>query len=292
MRDPLYQPVMWSDAASTPPSMCGCLTFHCMINRICVLTIFDTVLTCRILVGMHIKHVLYRFCTSQDKVVAETNLARNDLEAYVLDMRNRLSGDLYDYSTENERNTLNKGLDDMEAWLYEDGLDAQKSEYRNRLDQLKKIGDPITNRKQEADRRPETISSLQQTIQHFREWAKSTTDPKYSHISAEDRKKVSDYAEQAATWLDGANASFASLKPTDNPIYTNQQLLQKKYDVEKFAHPIVCKPAPKPTATPPPKSAQPGAKPAGTDSKSSTPAPGQQETKESEVKQEDTPMEQ
>jgi len=85
----------------------------------------------------------------QDRIVEETGEARNALESYILEMRNKVQDekDLANYVKDSDRDKFVDSLTKAEDWLNEDGFDAQKSEYVSKLDELKKYGDPIVNRK-------------------------------------------------------------------------------------------------------------------------------------------------
>lgn len=57
---------------------------------------------------------------ASDLLASETADRKNALESYVYSMRSRLSGDLKDYSTEQDNSTLLNLLNDAENWLYGD----------------------------------------------------------------------------------------------------------------------------------------------------------------------------
>ncbi|XP_056298887.1 heat shock 70 kDa protein 4a isoform X2 [Pseudoliparis swirei] len=82
----------------------------------------------------------------QDKLEKERNDAKNNVEEYVYDMRDKLHGALEKFVNEADRDIFSLRLEDTENWLYEDGEDQLKQVYIDRLTELKKMGQPIYER--------------------------------------------------------------------------------------------------------------------------------------------------
>jgi heat shock protein 4 len=95
-----------------------------------------------------------------DQVVRDTSLAKNNLEAYILDMGNKLKGELKEYFKEKDANDFNDKLMTTEEWLYDSdgGADAQKSEYKSRRDALAAVGDAAAARRNETLNRESFIT--------------------------------------------------------------------------------------------------------------------------------------
>ena len=202
-------------------------------------------------------------------MIAETLQAKNDFESYILDTRNKISDDLAPYTSPSERDRLDKQLTEGEEWLYGDGYDAQRSEYKTRLAALKQIGDPIAARKHEAEHRSDVAGQLKQTIGHYQRFA-STTDDKTSHVTPEERQKLSAECNSVDEWLASTMSQLDRQAKHENPSVTIAQLRAKKEALDKFAQPIVNKPKPTPpkeekkaaeppaqSASPPPKATSP-----------------------------------
>uniref|UniRef100_A0A8C2K7H6 Heat shock 70 kDa protein 4L-like n=1 Tax=Cyprinus carpio TaxID=7962 RepID=A0A8C2K7H6_CYPCA len=73
----------------------------------------------------------------QDKLEKERNDAKNAVEEYVYDLRDKLCGIYERYVTEDESNRLTIMLEDTENWLYEEGEDQEKEIYQDKLSELK-----------------------------------------------------------------------------------------------------------------------------------------------------------
>ncbi|KAI1330852.1 heat shock protein Hsp88 [Xylariaceae sp. FL0255] len=91
----------------------------------------------------------------EDKLVADTEEKKNELETYIYDMRNKIDDQYADFASEEEKDKLRAKLTDSEDWLYEEGEDATKAVYIAKMDEIRAMAGPITQRyfeKVEADR--------------------------------------------------------------------------------------------------------------------------------------------
>jgi heat shock protein 4 len=192
---------------------------------------------------------------SSDQLAIETSEAKNALESYVLNTRSSLNSELQDFATEQERSPLLKMLDDAENWLYGDGEDVAKNAYTDKLDELKKRGDPILLRKKEFELRPEAVKGLVDAIAYWQDEASSTSE-KYEHIEKADKDRILAEVENARNWLVQSRAKQDSQAKTANPAFLSADAVARKNNLEKFAKPILSKPKPKP------KPAEPAPKPA------------------------------
>ena len=171
--------------------------------------------------------------------------ARNDLESYVLDMKSRLNGDLADFVRSADKESFLTKLNAEEEWLYNDGFDSQKSEYKKRIADLKVVGDAIVHRQEETHNRDTHVATLKSAIGHYSQWA-ATNDEKHAHISAEERKKVVEECAAADQWLASALSAQDKLTKADPPSITIAQLKQRKVALDQAVSPIMHKPKPAP----------------------------------------------
>uniref|UniRef100_A0A2K6M912 Heat shock 70 kDa protein 4 n=1 Tax=Rhinopithecus bieti TaxID=61621 RepID=A0A2K6M912_RHIBE len=103
----------------------------------------------------------------QDKLEKERNDAKNAVEEYVYEMRDKLSGEYEKFVSEDDRNSFTLKLEDTENWLYEDGEDQPKQVYVDKLAELKNLGQPIKIRFQESEERPKLFEELGKQIQQY-----------------------------------------------------------------------------------------------------------------------------
>ncbi|KAL4880843.1 heat shock protein Hsp88 [Aspergillus karnatakaensis] len=91
----------------------------------------------------------------EDKLIAETDEKKNELEGTIYEMRDKIETIYADFASEDEKDKLRAKLTDLEDWLYEDGEDATKSVYVSKLDEIRFVAGPIIQRhreKQDAER--------------------------------------------------------------------------------------------------------------------------------------------
>lgn len=98
---------------------------------------------------------------SQDRTVEQAMHARNELESYMYDFRDKMISELASYATSEEKSRFEAKSEDMEDWLYSDeGTDCSASEYKAKHDELRAIAGPVQRRKVETEMRPPAITRL------------------------------------------------------------------------------------------------------------------------------------
>ncbi|CAI6005864.1 unnamed protein product [Closterium sp. NIES-64] len=192
----------------------------------------------------------------QDRVMEETKEKKNAVESYVYDMRNKLHDKLAAYASDAEKEKLLARLQETEDWLYEDGESESKGVYTTRLEELKRLGDPIEARLREEETRPAALQSLQYCIGSFREAALST-DAMYAHIDPKEKAQVVEECNKAEMWLRDMLFQQQKLSKKDTPVLLAADLRKKAETLDRFCKPIMTKPkpAPKPASEPKPEPA-------------------------------------
>ncbi|RIA92935.1 heat shock protein [Glomus cerebriforme] len=189
---------------------------------------------------------------STDKLVADTETQKNALEEYVYDMRGKLDSIYQEFINPADRENFITLLNDTENWLYDEGEDATKSIYTEKLDELKKYGNPIVERYREAEERPRAEKLLRENIQHFILNA-SSNDERFSHIPEEEKKSVVERATKTSEWLNEKLAAQAKVPKYEKPVVFVRDILKERENIVHFASPILSKPKPKPEPEPKPE---------------------------------------
>jgi heat shock protein 4 len=201
--------------------------------------------------------------SNADRIVRETSDKRNELESYIYDMRDKIISDsqLAPYATEQEKANFSQALETMENWLYEDGFDATKKVYAEKLDGLKAIGNPVQRRQAEAAARPNAVTRLQQTVESYKKWLnESQADEKFAHITDEERQKANEKCDEISTWMYDMLDKQGYLPTNADPAVTVADIQAKTTDLNNVVSPIMHKPAPKAPKVEEPKTEE--AKPA------------------------------
>lgn len=118
----------------------------------------------------------------EDRLIVETADKRNELESYIYSMRDKLDGLLKDYGTKDEKDKLKALMNSAEDWLYNEGYETTKQEYVRKIDELRKIGDPIEHRFNQVQARPPVIESLKKQLEMCKAFA-ANYDEAHSHIT-------------------------------------------------------------------------------------------------------------
>jgi heat shock protein 4 len=104
---------------------------------------------------------------SSDKLVVDTSEARNGLEEYVYETRSKLEMAWSEFIGDDLRVEFAKTLTAMEDWLYTDeGENATKSAYVDKLNSLKKTGGPVALRFRESELRPSSEKAFRDYVNH------------------------------------------------------------------------------------------------------------------------------
>ncbi|KAJ4415031.1 lumenal Hsp70 protein [Neurospora sp. IMI 360204] len=224
--------------------------------------------------------------------------ALNQLEAYTYKISDILDRESFiAHSTASERETLQQKKDEASDWLYGDGADATREEFKAKLKELQNIVDPVLKRAEEAEKRPEILKGLQDALDNTKKFVKdikekisaydafhasasasasasssiasssSTTAPAPSATgdfddleddasttataedpmkflekdlgpvpplyTLEDLKESEDLYTSISTWLELKVAAQEKLGPTDDPVLTVKDLLERREKLDK-----------------------------------------------------------
>lgn len=91
----------------------------------------------------------------EDKLVADTEEKKNELETYIYDLRNKLDDQYAEFASDEEKDKIRERLNQSEDWLYDEGDDTTKAVYIAKMDELRALAGPIVQRhfeKVEAER--------------------------------------------------------------------------------------------------------------------------------------------
>ena len=152
---------------------------------------------------------------SSDKLVLETEDRKNALEEYVYEIRDRLESSWKKFSSDDDKTKLRELATQAEDWLYSDeGEDATKSAYVERLSGLKALGDPVHLRMRETDDRPRAAAQLRDLLNEYN--TKMSNDAEVAHIPEDKRMKVIETVANAESWL--SNVRPLSLSSLSLPL--------------------------------------------------------------------------
>jgi len=221
----------------------------------------------------------------QDKLEKERADAKNAVEEYVYDMRDKLYSSYENFITEDDRSAFSLKLEDTENWLYEDGEDENKGVYVEKLAELKKQGQPVADRYREAQEWPVAREEMGQSLMQVRKFldAVQSGDEKFAHIGKDDVDKVEKLWTEKNNWFGSRMTQMHNLKPHQDPIVLASQVRSEKQILENTCSPIMTRPPPKVEPPKEEKKAEAAADTSNNAPKAEEPAPAADKPKEPET---------
>ncbi|KAJ6662283.1 hypothetical protein lerEdw1_012447 [Lerista edwardsae] len=183
----------------------------------------------------------------QDKLEKERNDAKNAVEEYVYDFRDKLSGPYEKFVCEQDRHNFSTLLSQTEVWLYEEGEDQPKEVYLDKLADLKKFGTPIEIRYREAEERPKLLDELRLKAQNFARITDEyrNKDEKYIHIDEAEMSKVEKCVSDTMQWIGNVVSAQGKLSLEQDPVVSVNEIKGKLRELHNVCEPIVTQPKPK-----------------------------------------------
>ncbi|ROJ62465.1 Heat shock 70 kDa protein 4 [Anabarilius grahami] len=183
----------------------------------------------------------------QDKLEKERNDAKNCVEEYVYEMRDKLHGVLENFVSEADRDSFSLKLEDTENWLYEEGEDQQKQVYIDKMAELKKLGDPIQTRYIENEVRPKAFEELGRLIQQYMKVVEAykAKDELYDHLDELEVMKVEKQLNEAMTWMNNKMNLQSKQSLSQDPAVKAQEIQAKTKELYSACNHVVSKPKPK-----------------------------------------------
>lgn len=192
---------------------------------------------------------------ANDKLEKERIDARNCLEEYVYDLRNKLGSEeeFANYVNSEDASKLSTTLDETENWLYEEGADVNKSVYISKLDELKAIGDSIRHRKIDYEEKTKAFENIfcslqiaQKKISMFKEG-----DERLNHLDPAEISVVEEKVANALKWAENAQSLMNEFtdKTKDAPVSTSE-IKHEMQTLNNAVNPVFSKPKPQPKVEP------------------------------------------
>uniref|UniRef100_A0A8D8RSP9 Uncharacterized protein C30C11.4 n=1 Tax=Cacopsylla melanoneura TaxID=428564 RepID=A0A8D8RSP9_9HEMI len=198
--------------------------------------------------NMKLQDLLELECKMQDKDIEEKERvdAKNALEEYVYELRDYLANEMADFIPDSNRKALNKKLEELKDWLYEEGQDVAKSMYMDHLNNLRRVGDPMKVRAMEYSMRPNLLDEYKHSLQSAKNVVDAAMrgDEQFIHLSKQDLSTVDTVIKQHAKWLEEKCSKLKSCPKYENPPVTCDQIKDEKYKFEKSVWTVLNKPKP------------------------------------------------
>ena len=195
---------------------------------------------------------ILRMLRERDEIKRATAKARNDLEAYVINTRDKLDSDdgLKAVSTEEQREAIFSALMDAEDWLYGDGDGADATELKSRLRAVRKGGDAIEFRAAEAAARHAAVdaalSFVELAMKAVNAWPTMKPWLNETEVAA-----VVAAVEEFKSWVNTSAAEQETRAAHEDPVFKVTDVAVRMDPVKKMFNRVNTKT--KPIEKPPPK---------------------------------------
>lgn len=183
---------------------------------------------------------------TQDKLVKELNDAKNAVEEYVYDLRDKLCGIYEKFVNEDDSNRLTLLLEETENWLYEEGEDQPKQVYEEKLAALKMLGQPIQDRHREHEDRPRAFEELGKKLQLYMKVLEAfkQKDERYLHLTAEEMSAVEKCVSESMVWMNSRMNAQSKIGITQDPVVKVADVISKIQELENVCNPVINRPKP------------------------------------------------
>ncbi|XP_041123817.1 heat shock 70 kDa protein 4L-like [Polyodon spathula] len=183
----------------------------------------------------------------QDRLEKERIDAKNAVEEYVYELRNKLCSIYEKLVSEDDSSKLSLMLEDTENWLYEEGEDQPRQVYVDKLAELKEYGQPIQDRHMEHEERPKVFDELGKKIQTFMKAVEAykRKDERYDHVEAAEMVKVEKCVSETMVWMNSKMNAQSKLSAAQDPVVKVAEILVKTQELDGICSPVINKPKPK-----------------------------------------------
>lgn len=182
----------------------------------------------------------------------EKSDARNALEEFIYDIRDKLTGEYDGFINPKDVEPYQGQLQTVQEWLDENDDDHPKHEYTSRLTSLQTVANAVKHRVAEFAARPSAEETLQKSLVRVRKFifAHESGEEAYAHIDAKNIQKVKDELAKKEAWLNEKLRAQVALSKFDDPVLLSSALINAAVELERVSTPIMN--TPKPKVEPPP----------------------------------------
>jgi heat shock protein 4 len=188
----------------------------------------------------------------QDKIIHETYDKKNELESYIYDMRGKLNDKYAEYALADAKEKILAALSQTESWLYQDGAKAAKNSYVSRIEELRRLGDPVTKRFNEYANIPEAVNNFLNTLKGYEQILLSN-DPNVEHITSQERQPILAQIQKQRDYLKNVTNLLGTMRKDQDPTPTSADINAEHEKFVNAAKPVINKPKPIPPKEEPKK---------------------------------------
>jgi len=185
---------------------------------------------------------------AKDKARIMLEEAKNNFEAFIYHVKNKLSDDEEDLkkvSTDEQREELLQMAIDANDWLDFEGWDADLETYQKKLAELSAPAKAMFHRLSELTLRPQVIAEVRKSLTKVEDLMNKweTTMPQ---VTEEERAEVLAKVEEVRKWISDKEDAQAAVNPWDPVVFNSTEVPLQTKSLEKLVAKLGKKPKPKP----------------------------------------------
>jgi hypoxia up-regulated 1 len=174
--------------------------------------------------------------------------ALNDLEAYVYQVKNKLTDDEDNWkqvSTEEQRQEVMDLANAAEEWIYDEGRNAGVSEYKAKQEEVRKKAEQIFRRFTELTDRPKAVEKAHNVIRLVKSKMESWRVPE-SHITEKELDSLTAAISKVESWLESKQEAQLALAAHDLPAFDSREVTTTLEPLSTLYKKLLAKPVPAP----------------------------------------------
>merc|ERR1712018_241293 len=176
-----------------------------------------------------------------DRIKQERETSLNDLESFILNIREKLYEDIYEKSsTEEEREKINEKCAELSDWIDEEvGPFTEIDILKSKLEEIKALTKDLFARVEEHKGRPEILEALNSMVnssEHFLAKAKNDTEnklPEDAYFTATELELLEKKINETKTWIEEKMKVIEAQPMHEFPTVNNKLIAVQGMDLDR-----------------------------------------------------------
>jgi len=176
-----------------------------------------------------------------DRIKQERETSLNDLESFILNIREKLYEDIYEKSsTEEEREKITEKCSELSDWIDEEvGPFTEIDILKSKLEEIKALTKDLYARVEEHQGRPEILEALNSMVnssEHFLAKAKNDTEnkaPEDAYFTASELELLEKKINETKTWIEEKTKIIDAQPMHEFPTINNKLIAVQGMDLDR-----------------------------------------------------------
>jgi len=176
-----------------------------------------------------------------DRIKHERETSLNDLESFILNIREKMYEDIYEKSsTEEEREKISEKCTELSDWIDEEvGPFTETELLKSKLEEIKTLTKDLFARVEEHQGRPEILEALNSMVnssEHFLAKAKNDTEnkaPEDAYFTTTELEALEKKINETKTWIEGKMKIIESQPMHEFPTVNNKLIAVQGMDLDR-----------------------------------------------------------